>query len=104
MSAKYTPGPWKINKRSWPMTITGHIHQITNNDRLPSAFVPAWDNPQEGEEDGSEEALANAHLIAAAPDLLAALKEAADFVQPFNRAEDLLDKIEAVIAKAEGRS
>lgn len=36
--------------------------------------------------------------------LLAALKAAADFVQPFNRARDLLDIIEATIAKAEGRA
>ena len=31
------------------------------------------------------------------------LKEAADFIQPFNRAEDLLNRIESIIAKAEGR-
>ncbi|WP_395451165.1 hypothetical protein ACHMW7_16060 [Aminobacter sp. UC22_36] len=35
-----------------------------------------------------------------APDLLAVLKEAADFIQPFNRAADLLDRVEAAIATA----
>jgi hypothetical protein len=32
-------------------------------------------------------------------ELLAVLNDAADFVQPFNRAEALLDKIEALIEK-----
>jgi hypothetical protein len=34
-------------------------------------------------------------------ELLAILKECADFIQPFNRAEDLLDRVDGVIAKAE---
>lgn len=34
-------------------------------------------------------------------ELLAILKECADFIQPFNRAEDLLDRVDSVIAKAE---
>lgn len=34
-------------------------------------------------------------------ELLAVLKEAAEFIQPFNRAEDLYARIETVIAKAE---
>lgn len=38
--------------------------------------------------------------LANATEILALLKEAADFVQPFNRAQDLLDRIEAAIAKA----
>lgn len=35
-------------------------------------------------------------------DLLEALKEAAEFIQPFNRAADLYDKIEAAISRATG--
>lgn len=33
-------------------------------------------------------------------EMLAVLKEAAEFIQPFNRADELLDRIEAVISKA----
>jgi hypothetical protein len=70
--AKYTEGPWTINYGK-SMTITGHIHQIIDSARFPTAFVPAWDCPRPGEVDGTVEALANARLISAAPDLLAAL-------------------------------
>ena len=69
----YTPGPWRIRKTT-KMTITGNIHQVTDKDDYPTAFVPAWDEPQKGEEDGTEEAIANARLIAAAPDMLEALQ------------------------------
>ncbi|MBZ9807656.1 hypothetical protein [Mesorhizobium sp. ESP-6-2] len=33
-------------------------------------------------------------------EMLAVLKDAAEFIQPFNRAEELLDRIEAVFSKA----
>lgn len=46
--------------------------------------------------------VAGAHLTAAAPSLYEALIQAANFIQPFNRAEDLLDQIDAAIALARG--
>lgn len=36
--------------------------------------------------------------------LTAALDEAADFIQPFNRADELLEKIEAALAAAKEQS
>jgi hypothetical protein len=49
-------------------------------------------------------ATANAHLIAAAPDLLAALKEAEEMIGgEFPRSWPIHSKIAAAIAKAEGR-
>ncbi|RIY00184.1 hypothetical protein D3218_12915 [Aureimonas flava] len=49
----------------------------------------------------SDEIVANARLIAAAPELLAMLREARLFVQ----AQDhVFERIDAIIAKAEGRS
>lgn len=108
---KHTPGPWKILRKR-PMEMSGNFHQVTDNERYPAAFVPAWDNPAVGEIDGTEEALANARLIAAAPEMLEALKEQ-------ERADRLLEDGEDVaamlsyadaksirskaIAKAEGR-
>lgn len=76
MTDKHTPGPWNINALSRKMTITGNVHQVTDDKRFPTAFVPAWDAPAKGEIDGTEEALANARLIAAAPELLEAAKAA----------------------------
>ena len=70
----YTKGPWTVYKVSQPMTIAGDVHQVCNGDRFPAAFVPAWDSPADAE------ALANAHLIAAAPDMYEALKEAHAFI------------------------
>ncbi len=87
MNAPHTPGPWKILVPDGSMI-------VANGHHIASV---AMGGPIDGPEDR-----ANARLIAAAPDLLAALKEAADFVQPFNRASDLLDRIDAAIASATG--
>lgn len=62
----HTPLPWQIRATSKLMSIEGRFHQITCNDAFPSAFVPAWDMPAEGEVDGTEEALANAAFIVTA--------------------------------------
>lgn len=48
-----------------------------------------------------KKAVAIAHLIAAAPEMLEALKWAATVIRP---GSDLRDSIDAAIAKAEGRS
>lgn len=56
----------------------------------------------------SGEAESNARLVAAAPDLLQALKEAREWVVPaaefHNEALDTLQELDDAIAKAEGRS
>lgn len=105
----HTPGPWKIHKRSVHMSLEGNCHQITNDERYPSAFVPAWDSPSIGKDDGKEEALANAYLIAAAPELLLALKEAIDFANLANNFVSNQDLPASknwlkIVAKAEGKS
>lgn len=77
----HTPGPWKILRKSWPMTITGKVHQVTSEGRLPTAFVPAWEAQDDGDIDAREEAAANAEFIVRACnsyyDLLAALEDSA---------------------------
>lgn len=86
----HTPGPWFVKGQ-----FIGPRLSEDSGIQLKVARVA-------GDETDAE-ADANAHLIAAAPDLLEALVEAAEFIQPFNRAEDLLDRIDAAIAKATGR-
>lgn len=71
--SKHTEGPWE-NIGVKEMEVLGRLLRITNPEGYPTAFVPAWDRPIAGQEDGADEAIANAALISAAPDMLEALK------------------------------
>lgn len=94
----HTPGPWRFEKSSQPLDgmlpIEGKHH------------VVAWVvNPTFGYQDN------NGHLLAAAPELLRALKMAREYVEAATSSglygEDAdvdLESIEAVIARAEGKS
>ncbi len=68
LKAAATEGPWLIRK-TVNMTITGRIHQVCAPGDFPTSFVPAWDAPEPGGIDGTEEAKANAAFIAAAHDM-----------------------------------
>jgi hypothetical protein len=108
----HTPGPWKLN-------FSNAEPAVTDYDNVMIAIVTTdEDKPQE-----TEEVLANGRLIAAAPELLAAIKglldageydDAGDFVIRCTKEKsdgDYPDYIEATsiraanlaIAKAEGR-
>lgn len=102
--AQHTPGPWKIGR--------GHPADIDANDGK-LAIASAWDSQarhvqKDRQLDAPEEAecIANARLISAAPDLLAALKSAreqlelSEAVISGERFNDT--QINAAIAKAEG--
>jgi len=118
-NTKHTPAPWKV-------LVGGdedlaHPGVDTEDESLSIVILGFKDSDEDdGGVRGSNynEALANAHLIAAAPDLLEALKLAqsavADFhsgmntTRPFQetreRNERILGSIRAAIAKAEGRT
>ena len=64
----FTAGPWSANVPR-EVRIVGRIHRVLNPENYPAAFVPAWDQPEAGEDDGKDEAIANARLIAAALDM-----------------------------------
>ena len=90
--AKYTPGPWCVNGHS---PIGGILVSTANG-----VDICICDGPN-----GSGKAEANARLIAAAPDMLAALESACDAVRPFaaDDAKDLpawVKQARAAIAKA----
>lgn len=84
----HTKGPWEFRAPNIkPANSLGHLATLSDYDRATQ--------------------VADGHLIAAAPELLEALKEALEFVK--DNSEDwymigqrLIDKIQAVIAKAEG--
>lgn len=121
MSAKHTPGPWSV-----PHFARAHgcgCRYIFAGEYLGGIAEVYVDNgkmPSEGGNDcpSVDEATANASLIAAAPDLLSALRDAEALAvawvavyqhqrqltepHPIHRAQ--LERFRAAIEKAEGRS
>lgn len=92
--AKHTPGPWEAEKFG---AIHGGEDQQYFRGRRRSQVATAClaGNIHDDERD------ANARLIAAAPDLLEALKEV---IALSDRKHEAWDKAKAAIAKAEGNS
>lgn len=100
---RFTPGPWKLLEY-------GPIHDCTlligDNPAAPSVALICTDKYESaGDELKDGEAESNANLIAAAPEMYAALR---DFVEDWAELGgkvhgSTLDKIDAAIAKAEGR-
>jgi hypothetical protein len=96
MSAQHTPGPWLVEAKNCH---TGDIATVHNtDDEWVTIYAPRW---METGLDKHEQS-ANARLIAAAPDLLAALKTLvkAGGIGPESMFEDARD----AIAKAERRA
>ena len=90
----HTPGPWRAEPRdSGGLSIMAKSDVVAQTNRY-GPTLPCVE--------------ANARLIAAAPDLLAALKECEAYFRPMAEdgqylAQQRIDRIRAAIAKAEGR-
>jgi hypothetical protein len=101
MSAQHAPGPWASIPRGTPV---GEIATVYNTpERWVSIYAPAWVNI------GDEQvAMANATLIAAAPDLLEALVICESNISSLLASNhpkvfgEWLDSVRAAIAKATG--
>jgi hypothetical protein len=95
--AKHTPGPWHAGSTTNPTA----IGPITDNMGTGTALLPVCHIADRTEKH------ANARLIAAAPDLLEALKSVLESV-PFaayrgdGELEEVEQKVKRAIAKAEG--
>lgn len=89
----HTPAPWIEVRHGYETLYT--VHTFIEHAGIPIAGL--W-SPQidEGQK-------ANAHLIAAAPELLAVLKETYETGDSWEFGSELDSRIKAVIAKAEGR-
>ena len=97
MTTKHTPGPWGID--AVPSSDVHYIRSVTDADGRAIAKV------RHHLEQTMDEAITNARLIAAAPDMLAALRAAHSDIQRIpGHTIDMLGRIEAAIAKAEGWS
>jgi hypothetical protein len=95
MTAKHTPGPWEVSGG------TLRIYSAKTKDIV--GWV-ATESPENGLAPSPPVAIANAHLVAASPDLLAALTALmADIdAQLIGSKSALREQARAAIAKATG--
>lgn len=104
--AKHTPAPWCISDES-PKIIKQDLSMIGSSREVLIAFACGHHNSRFYASD--EQAIANARLIAAAPENLQSNSELATIVRELCAAyehplpEDALARSDAAIAKATGR-
>jgi hypothetical protein len=112
----HTPGPWNARrapKETEVASVGGIEVSLSRGDQWAIDADDRWIElatvyTSGGEFETTSEA--NARLIAAAPDLLAALKDVLDLLDEWmrdntgSRELELLERCEAAIAKAEGQS
>lgn len=91
---KHTPGPWKVSA-SIDSEFVG-VFPDTGEHAFPICKMPDFIKRDVNE--------ANALLIAAAPDLLDALRRARGVLDVIGGYTDRLARCDAAIAKAEGKS
>jgi hypothetical protein len=94
-AAKHTPGPW------WFSEVENGNYQIGQGDSALATTIPIWNGLQITERKPDEDK-ANAHLIAAAPELLEALEDAIDKLNDADMHEGFVARALDVIAKARG--
>ncbi|MBW5869515.1 hypothetical protein H0I69_17115 [Yersinia enterocolitica] len=93
MTGKYTAGPFSFNGcADWWDISEAKFYTVTDKEGLIVAFVKEWS-------DGKAEAISNATLFSAAPELLEALKAV---VAIADRDTDVFNAAKAAIAKATG--
>lgn len=97
-NTNFPPGPWYVERSPMGVRVT---HGELEEDGFLRDDVPGIGRVGEL---GDERALAIAHLIAAAPEMLEACKAALPFAKQYGTNGFTASMIEAAIAKAEGRS
>jgi hypothetical protein len=97
---KHTPGPWVVkdgwdengNGKYFPSVIMGHISKLSGE--MPQIVV------NESHDQHRESIMANAKLIAAAPDMLDVIKELYEWAINNNVKGRIFPKLEAAYLKA----
>jgi hypothetical protein len=82
---KYTPGPWEVTDLRHSIVVRTESPNKTKYGASRYAAIGGFDR---SDPDQLSEALANARLIAAAPDLLEVLKAFSDYVRDEQMATD----------------
>jgi hypothetical protein len=98
----HTAAPWEVPAANvFRVVAPGAPHENKPDGACPPYpwAIIAETDPQSV---GGEQAAANARLIAAAPDLLSALKALRAEVPPYSLGSALLGRVTDAIAKAEG--
>ena len=97
---KYTPGPWEVDTSR----LLASVNTAPMNQQHKHIAMANYFNSVEPETRVTEqECLANARLIAAAPELLEACKAALKLANEMSEG-DLYDQIKNAITKAEGET
>mgnify|MGYP001569738997 CR=1 FL=1 len=107
---EHTPGPWRMENNGKPCAMSGaqDCYRVLTDKVRFVAEVPVQDWPDTETMNCQSygysyaEAEANAHLIAAAPDLLAAC-EAITHLATGRNVSEVVTKARAAIAKATGK-
>ena len=105
--SKHTPGPWEADRAK--MDEGGHYYQIDGQQLVGNLPYTVADTLNRHFCISPDEDAANAHLIAAAPELLEALKDVLPLAiaylkgAPTHPDNEKLSKAVAAIGKAEGR-
>jgi hypothetical protein len=111
MGAKHTPGPWRSiiddtggQWSGWPLCITAENEDDKTVVRTGGQWPYEWDAAT-----SQREAVANARLIASAPDLLEACQEALTYCEHlkssmFGVEPSHADQLRAAIARATGEA
>lgn len=92
---KHTPGPWTLGKGLY----TVREQSATGRD----GFIARTHIPGEWRARDEEEQQANARLIAAAPDLLAAIEAFPGFLADCEEGDKWIEQISAAVNKATGK-
>lgn len=104
---KHTPGPWRTGHYVRDDHTCNCRYIFGNDDRMGAVaevYVTEDDDVDPSDNPPPEEAKANMHLIAAAPELLAALDEIVDALESGyvpERDGEILKAARAAISKAE---
>jgi len=106
MSAKHTPGPWQSiiddtggQWSGWPLCITAENEDDKPVVRTGGQWPYEWDAAT-----SQREAVANARLIASAPDLLKQLQSVLACLEITGESVGDMDAIRAAIARATGEA
>ena len=101
--SSFTPGPWSVPHFARPDVGCECKYVLTDTcmGAVCAVYASGDDSIEGGDNPPFDEAVANAHLIASAPDLLEALKYVMS--AQGEQLTDAFDQAHKAIAKAEGR-